>query len=528
MKRILGIVFTLFLGLALVACGGNKKPTPPAELTDKDIITAARTQLNLGTEDALKNINSDFDLPTITRVSDKEVAIAWESNNEDSIKVETNKAKVTLIDKDVEVKLTATLTYNEEETIKEFNLVVLAEVVSENQVATIYDAIEYAFENNSHEELIEVTGEVIVIATGSDGFVVADDTSALLVFQGTGVEVGDIGHITGIIDVPFGTNPNFGRGAQFVKTGAKATDAEIKALAKTRSIEEQLAKPYADYDSMGFFKMNGKIVTKTVGGNENPYLVSLEDDANEFVHYYKLSTQNDWIALGKTSDTDEGVDVYVFIYDYHSGEKVYRVGFYTVDVAMSDELIVDGVVGNLKDDFAKNSLAIEGDIEALKFTNSEVAITWAFTDAEDANNAFVNLDTKKVVGNPTNGQKVKLTATLKLGDVTKTVDFVLGVGLPEVAANPVDAILNGTVGDIIAVQGKIVMKQVGGYNNYFFVDGDREAQVFITFSNAGELVDIVKDAADTNDEVFLVGRIDKYQSNPNQLSAPFFVVRLAD
>ena len=55
------------------------------------------------------------------------------------------------------------------------------------------------------------------------------------------------------------------------------------------------------------------------------------------------------------------------------------------------------------------------------------AITYAFKDAEDANNQYINLETKQVTLPEDEDAEVKLVATFVLGEVTKTKDFIITV-----------------------------------------------------------------------------------------------------
>ena len=102
--------------IKLTASVTAKKKTFTKEFTVKVLPYSVQdfvAKLSLSQKDQI--VWADFDLPQEIKIGDKTCPVAWVSSNADVIKVEDGKAKVTTQENKTKVTLTATLTYNNDE-----------------------------------------------------------------------------------------------------------------------------------------------------------------------------------------------------------------------------------------------------------------------------------------------------------------------------------------------------------------------------------------------------------------------------
>lgn len=529
MKKLFGIFLTVLLGVTLVACKPEEKPTPG--ITDADIIAIAKNQLSLGSQEEMANINGDIELPLEVNVSGTKVQVAWVSSKTESIIVREDKGLVVLLETDVEVKLTATLTLNTTKDTKEFNLVVKAKLNGDIKVASIGEFLE-KWTVADADKFFEVENELVVIAVSGDGFIVADATGALPFFKGTGAKVGDKGHIVAKGKIPFGTNINFDSGGQFVKNHKTATDAEIKALAKEATIEEIKTVKYdkvtvgeAETEvfnqskNMGFFKVTGKLVTKNQGGGVNPFLQDVKNSKDELVHYYKYEDHDFYTAIGNSDITKEGVDVYVAIHDYHSGNKEFRVAFYTVDVVLDDQAKagVDlSTASNLEDLFYEN-----GTLKLTTTDKTAFGSTIEYTLGDDAaHSSIINVETGAVTpGDDLVAVTLKVKATLN-GKVAET-ELVIQTGKPKTITN---------IADLEDIKDGTVVRIKGTVSGNKYAENFKNGEATITDSTGSALAyryaEKFKELFKDGDTLDIIGVLGSYKEN-KQMTNIAYVVKVA-
>lgn len=517
MKKTLGIIFTLLIGFVLVSC----KPKVEG-LTNADILEAAKTQLSLGmTSEEMGAVNTDISLPTSTKVGDTEVTVSWVSSVPASVKVEGTKGTVFLGDADVKVELTATLKLEDLTETKKFEVTVSAKLKGENEYANLADLID----NAEKGQLVEVQSLVYVVGVGSDGYAITDGTAALKLFfaGGTpaGIEVGQKGHVVGEFDIAFGTTPQFkGTATNFNKVDGNATQAEIFALAKPRTVEEQVEAGKGEYsiksENFGFFKFHAKLVKKTTAGNTNPYIAStVKDSKAELIHYYKIDRHDEFTAIADSGITKDGVDIYSFVNDYHSGDKIFRMGIYQVDVAL-DEAAKAGIDAVVAANQVKTLFYEDGKVTLS--TDSIYSSTLTYSLVDSADSSILNLTTGDItVG--ADYKIVELKLTVKNGAATSEQIVKIGTGIP---ATTTDASAVGAAkGSPVKILGTVSdVKWDAGFKNGEATFTDSTGTLLV-FRYPEKFKDLFVDGA----KLEIVGIADEYNGKAQIKDIAFVAVK---
>lgn len=413
------------------------------------------------------NITSNFVVPSMLAGG---IEAVWTSDNPGVVSFGTavNNEVTATVNRpakgqgDATVKITATLKLKSELSDKilekkwEKTLTVKENTVEEIEINTIKDILDLRDETYDGGEYTVTIPNVTVFAKG-DALFGYDGTGIIQLFNNqTTFEVGKVYDITGALEWYFGIwelVKNTGvektsATAQYpTKEVIESVDAKISAL--TTSGEHDYATVADGNFEPIYATVKGKIfMIEGDDGNYNTYIIDASKNslvlgepgkpASGFMVYYKT----DDLAYVRTFNGLE-VEMDVVIYTYRSNNlsfAVYYVGG------------PSGITANLNDaqkvDVAKNALKLPVEVykanQTLTLANKsdEVNIAWSFKDAEDENNAFINLTDGKVTL-PASGQKdVKLVATLTLGDVSTTKEFTIRVG--EVAPSTIAEVLAAT------------------------------------------------------------------------------------
>jgi hypothetical protein len=177
-KLVLLLLVTLSLGL-LVACGEDENP--------QDIIDQAYdlVEIDFTGTDVLTNVTQDITLPT----KEGDVEISWTTSD---LTVISATGDVTRGPVDVSVIVTATLTYKEVTTTKQFTLVVKGDQALADQLAVVAAKNQLAITYATGDTASAVTKNVTLPATVTGGVSVtwssnnaAYITNAGIVYRGT-------------------------------------------------------------------------------------------------------------------------------------------------------------------------------------------------------------------------------------------------------------------------------------------------------------------------------------------------------
>lgn len=492
-KKILGVFLVLFMGLVLVAC--KKDPEPSPGLTDADIIAAARTQLSLGSADALANVAADLSIPLEVTVGDEKVQVAWaiKETGVTAVTLDGNVAKVTRPDAgaaNVSLTLVATLTFNEESATKEFAITVLA--LPESKVyATIKEMVEdidlsEVPAHNSSDDAYPVTLEEVTIigkrfnpgstAAEADGFFVSDGTYSIFVYGNTTSPVGTTGKIVSGLRMYFNGFQLDSAVTSFLGETTTKTEAEVKALAKNLKVQDfvdtfedaeaGLVAAKQNLDIMTFFKAEVFVYNDPTIVTDSRYAVLLRDtDATtgtDFIQAYYISEFFDQMkTLG--TEAPKQITIWANVQEIRDniiaapGDEAmpiaYRVTVLFMEVELTDaeKLVVDeGEVTAAVE--GKPHYLEAGDLTLPKTGANNSTISYSLVDEDQA--TIIDTTDLKVSTVPQEQTEVKLKATLTLGNETREYEFSLYVGRPTVAITVGD-LLNAQLNTYVLVQAKV-------------------------------------------------------------------------
>lgn len=382
---------------------GTKDDIELAPLSDQEKLAAALENLNLPKQTA-------SDLKLITEING--VTITWTSSDDSVIGTDGKVSRPTA--EDVSIKLVAKLTIGELEETKEFSVVVKADIVY-----SIQDVIN----NKTKGEIVDVEGYVAGVI--EQGYFLFDGTSTIYVFTNSEptVEEGQQVRITGEYTI-FNNQPEIqwitntvvltGDDANYV-----APQAEFKKIADLKAIVETDKSIYSK-----FITIVGTVIEVQEGNYTNWYIEDLL--GNRVMVYYKSSV--DEVAAYK----DKVVTLDVFVYRYSNGWQVaYIKGDKLEETTIENQEIIDT---------AEENLAIETEVTnnlTLPSNLIGVSITWVSNNQA----IVINEDGTVEIIRPAAGEEdvvVTLTATLTLGELTKTKEFEVTVkALPQEGEEPV-------------------------------------------------------------------------------------------
>lgn len=556
MKKVLGIMFTLLLAVTLVACKKDDKK-PPVGLTDEDYVAAAKTALSLGSEEQLKNVIHDVDLPLSVGSDEEKVTISWNVTLGDAIVIEGSKGKITRPETnagDASVTLKATLTKGEATDTKSFDLII-KELVDAVIFTSFKQVTEYVIENDIDYGKNDADGYMFELETATvighsrDGYYVSSGNDSMYVHSSKKPDVGTTGRFSGSL-LDYFRGFQLGASSGFIGETTVKTIEEVKALAKTtktvknftdRAPQEQEITENSDFekaikrdmDLMGFAKMEAYIkYDPTIGYAHNMLVLydNVEDiGTNKLVQvYYKTDAYDSLKTLGEAANGKK-ITIYYAPQELRGMSKdaapggkamnVFRLTVLHYEVDLANQEKANVVEGNIKADLAKRPhyVKVEDNINVLNFTDTEHngIISWKFQSETDENNKLIDLETKKIVSVPTTEQEVKLTYTVKVGDATVTGNLSLIVGLPTV-------IKDGFYNAINAAESRTFVsfetKVIKDGSKFFIVDGDKNIQVFVYFDSIEE--EALDAAVEGELTVIITAQVDASR-NPRQLNNVF-------
>ncbi len=477
MKKVLFILSILVMGLVLVSCGDKEEPVDGSIAT----LASAKTSLN-GVFSDPSNITNNITVPTsllngavtATWTSDEPGVIAFGTPDAGLVTGTVNRPA--LGDGDATVVVTAALSIKSElsddmltDTFT-ITLTVKENTVAEISIETVADIL--AVVDSEYDGTYNVTIENLsVFAAGDDAVFAYDGTGVIEVYGGASadMEVGKVYTVAGTIDWYYGLW-EITKSTATEQTGATFQAPTKEAITNVSGyIDALLTAGENNHPSVAdgafepiYASITGKVyVIPGDDSNYNTYIISsdataftvgsADTPAQGFMVYYHTNNLNDLRLY-------DGIEVTidVVIYTYRTNNNAFAI--YYVGGA-------DGITANLTDaekqsiDAASLSLpestteAVTLDLPTAGANGSTIA--WAFTDANNAANSYVDLATGAVTV-PTGEQvTVGITATVSfagLDDIVLT--FTLKIG-----EYPLSTIADATAldnGVTVRVQGVIL------------------------------------------------------------------------
>jgi uncharacterized protein YdeI (BOF family) len=405
------------------------------------ILAEARTALLIpGVSDG---VSQNITLPTTVTRPEGAVAVTWSSSNPDVI---SNTGIVNRQEDQVNVTLTATLTYQSQSVTKEFDLVVLPSVsyvVAEN----IADAIAMSKDGTSYTRTYVRINAVTVLGITGDGVVLMDDSGFIFVYMGSRISTVVIG---GVYDVRGTTDRYFGAwqlnhtaiSGQPVVFTDSTEDAYVPTPVVVGSITEMLANhwiPTTENPDVvyGYYRLTTKVRVQNAADNYGTVLVNPDYVGGDIPTAANSIHTEDGVVIYYHSNRTavhpyDGlvVTLNIFFYGYRDDRRVFNTLYLgtveDVTTTLDDAGILNVVETTLRGQIAADYI----EPTTISLPTSLLGSTIAWTSSHDN---LINPNTG-VVTLPTTGQtEVTLTAVLTRGDATKTITIKVNVGELEIS-----------------------------------------------------------------------------------------------
>ncbi|MDY0211238.1 MAG: hypothetical protein RBQ91_07550, partial [Acholeplasma sp.] len=315
-----------------------------------------------------------------------------------------------------------------------------------------------------------------------DAYYVSDGVTSMLVFgtPGPSIEVGLKGTVTAKVDVYYDayqlkevTWTNTTTGNEVVAVEGNLADFDMLSIDGNAEAITAQKLDNASYQVVSF---SAKVVHRadfTGGSNYQTTLVdpnSASNDAGFVLSYYKglnhaALTLLDGIEITATAVIRELRDSRAVAPTIGDGSvPVYSLSILTFETrVLTDAEKVDFDEKNLS---ITTSFIEAGTVVLPSEGTFGSSIAWSFKNAEDVDNALVNLETG-AVSMPTTGQvKTTVVATITSGAVEDTKEFTFVLGQPVLAK--IDTAVAAATGDVVLVRGMVTSSEY--YRTYFIQD----------------------------------------------------------
>ena len=416
-RLLLLLLVTLSLGV-LAACGDDVDP--------QDIIDQAQELVQVGyaTGDSATNVTQNVTLPS----AQDDVTLTWSSSNPAVISAA---GVVTRGAADVNVVLTATLTFEEVSVTKTFNLTVKGDpaIADAEAVATAKAAL------------------AITYATGDSAAAVTDDVTLPLSVSGVTVswETSNAAYITaaGLV-----TRGMANQTVTLTATLTKGTSTDTKVFTLTVLFDQNLV----DADAVANAKASLEVGFAT--GEDQASVtqdLTLPTQVGDVTVSWATTNAAAVSAMGMVTQTSANQMVTLtatLTLGDQTDTKVFELTV-LLDQALLDQELVDAAALNIAIGFAaeENAAGVSQDV-TLPTMVGEVAVAWESSHPDVISNAGVVV--QGIVG-----QTVTLTATLTKGDAVEEVPFILYVLLDQAlvdaekvaAAAALEALYADTIGN---------------------------------------------------------------------------------
>lgn len=289
-------------------------------------------------------------------------------------------------------------------------------------------------------DIVDVEG--IVLGILRYGYLLYDGTHAIYVYTGnapTDIKEGDQLRITGEFTIYY-DQPEI----QNIKVTVKLEDGEYEVPeAEETTIEDVVGLDKTDKMNYGkFITIEGTIYEVQVDTNTNTYIRDINGNVI-MIHYHS--------ATGALKDyVNKYVKINVYIYNYDNKNSMWTVAYIqgndVEEVELDEEDLIDSVHGSL-------TLQSEATTLDLPKLVNDVAISWSSN-----NENVVAIDDKGnvTINRPNYGYvEVTLTATLTLGDYTRTKEFTVKIlGYSQY----IEDVRELDIGKTVTIQGIITFK----------------------------------------------------------------------
>ena len=481
-KGFLAVVLAVVSLFALASCvlpgTGTQNPTT-------DPTKDAQTALNEFTANVTfanaEAVTTSFNLPIAGKKSGFNIPISWTSSNEAVIAVVDlmengapsayyKQAKVTrpaFDQEDATVTLTAefSLTYQKTDgtnatlkTQKTYTFVVVKETseIAKGNLASIKEAAgKFYFEENgvaagtsSAKELaypveFEATVTAVLGAEGAGQFTVSDGSAGIYVYSNkTAVKVGDKVSVKGDITVYYGT---LQVGSNIDVTVLGTSDQTVEFKPATPGEINAMSTADGMYGGQTL-KVSGKLLYgKYNNGSSDSFWLEDAQTGSQIELYYKSFTAAEKEALQAYAGKFVEIDAVTYDTYSKSAPNDHRVFVIpsTIKEATAPELTDADKLAAAVNKVKAVSLAatyVDGQEFAFPTVDAEGAeITWAMDPAT------LLVDGKLVIAE---AGTAKLIATIKVGELTETVELTINVA-KEAKQEPV--VTNKTVAELIAL-----------------------------------------------------------------------------
>lgn len=382
-------------------------------------------------EDAMKalelpsNVYTDIELPN--KIGN--VDVTWNIPNNDVLAADGTITRP--IGDDETITITAKFTIGELEDQKTYTITIKAW-----RLQTIENVLDTA----AKDDIVDVEG--IVLGILRYGYLLYDGTHAIYVYTGnapTDIKLGDQLRITGEFTI-YNDQPEI----QNIKVTVKLEDGEYEVPeAEETTIEDVVGLDKTDRMNYGkFITIEGTIYEVQVDTNTNTYIRDINGNVI-MIHYHS--------ATGALKDyVNKYVKINVYIYNYDNKNSMWTVAYIqgndVEEVELDEEDLIDSVHGSL-------TLPSEATTLDLPKLVNGVAISWSSNNEnvvaiDDKGNVTINRPNYEYV-------EVTLTATLTLGDYTRTKEFTVKIlGYSQY----IEDVRELDIGKTVTIQGIITFK----------------------------------------------------------------------
>ena len=417
LKLLLSLATVFMVSGTVTACNVDKRT--PEEKVQEAYDSLVYSGLNA--------VTSDIEL--ITSVADLEdvaitYAVAADQNYlavaEDGASIKVTRPTYEVGDVMLTPGFTATISYENVTKTKSFNVKIM-------KASTVITAAEYLQITNDTGDVYSFSGEVVVEGTGA--ILVGDSTGLVYVYSNDAAEKADVGDFVRIEGgfTAYNAVPQFAYNAKTPCSTTKLNDSEVVDSYRYSKPESATAWDAERLDS--YVNKENPTVTDLQG-----HYITFEGILSVSGKYYNVEFPGASKAVGSIAYPSEALKTELDALDgkmisatgytlYISGGKY--VNLFTESVK---EVTVDD---NKKAELATNNLKVAKEVEedfVLPATSTyDAEVTWT------SNNEALVVGAKTENGYPVtvtranSDVEVTLTATVKVGEVTKVRDFTVTV-----------------------------------------------------------------------------------------------------
>ncbi len=350
------------------------------------------------------------------------VTIEWETSHPDIISLE---GVVTVPETVTDVTLTLTITSTEDETERKVSITVTVGDLETSDISTLLAA--------ANKKVFRIEG--IITSFGPYNSFTMEDATGAVAFRigGAHAATENLPFAVGTkISAIVARNAYKGLIQGELVGGSESMNKHIKVVSEENELpvaidldEVELTNEALLPHQSRLVNLNNLLITAYATDDYDNITMTLmraDGQTIKFKYDSRVIIENNPLT---TLKVDDFVNIVAAPLSWDNGPLVM--------FGSSGEVVkVETISDDLKVDFDLNLFAPVGSYgqagelvlpETGELFNS--VITYAFKDAEDANNQYINLETKQVTLPEDEDAEVKLVATFVLGEVTKTKEFIV-------------------------------------------------------------------------------------------------------